>query len=126
MISGGFIPPFFCILSYILTFWFKLFLMMSKFQEIIQSKQPTLVDFYATWCGPCQSLSPVLESIKSELKEKITILKIDVDKNIEASNKFKIRSVPTLILFQNGQIIWRINGALSKKELKTKIETFLI
>jgi len=99
---------------------------MSKFQEIIQSKKPTLVDFYATWCGPCQSLSTILESIKSDLKEKITILKIDVDKNIKASNKFKIRSVPTLILFQNGQIIWRINGALSKNELKTKIETFLI
>lgn len=99
---------------------------MSNFQEIIQSNKPTLVDFYATWCGPCQSLSPILESIKYDFKEKIKILKIDVDKNIDASNKFKIRSVPTLILFKNGEIIWRINGALSKNELKTKIETFLI
>ncbi|MGH2664655.1 thioredoxin [Flavobacterium sp.] len=93
---------------------------MSKFNDIIYSEKPVLVDFFATWCGPCQMLSPILKQVKDNLGERITIIKIDVDKNQELASKLQVRGVPTIILFQQGNQLWRQSGVLSKDEI-TKI-----
>lgn len=90
---------------------------MSKFNELINADQPVLVDFFATWCGPCQSLMPILKQVKDAMGENIKILKIDVDKNQELANHFQVRGVPTLMLFQNGKQLWRQSGVLSKEEI---------
>lgn len=95
---------------------------MSKFQEIVKSETPTLVDFYATWCGPCQAMMPVLDQLKDQMGEKIRILKIDVDKNQDAADKFKVRGVPTFVLFQHGEILWRQSGGMDLNTLKAKIQ----
>ena len=93
---------------------------MNKFTEIINSDRPVLVDFFATWCGPCKMLAPILKEVKDTLGESITIIKIDVDKNQHISSEFQVRGVPTMILFQNGKQLWRQSGVLSKNEI-TKI-----
>ncbi|HSN47684.1 MAG TPA: thioredoxin, partial [Flavobacterium sp.] len=77
--------------------------MSNSFDNIIKSEKPVLIDFFATWCGPCKMLAPVLKEVKDSLGERITILKIDVDKNQELSSKYQVRGVPTMILFQNGK-----------------------
>ena len=94
---------------------------MGKFHEIIKAEVPTLVDFYATWCGPCRSMEPVLEKLKHEMGSEVRILKIDVDKNADIADKFKIRGVPTFILFKAGEIEWRTSGVMDLPTLKTKI-----
>lgn len=94
---------------------------MSQFQELIQSDTPVLVDFFATWCGPCKMMSPVLDDLKNELGSNIRIIKIDVDKNVQVAEKYKVRGVPTFILFQKGEILWRQSGAMDKNTLKQKI-----
>jgi thioredoxin 1 len=94
---------------------------MGKFHEIIKAEVPTLVDFYATWCGPCRSMEPVLEKLKHEMGSEVRILKIDVDKNADIADKFKIRGVPTFILFKAGEIQWRTSGVMDLPTLKTKI-----
>jgi thioredoxin 1 len=98
---------------------------MGKFKEIISAPTPTLVDFFATWCGPCQTMSPVLDELKKVYGEKIRIIKIDVDKNPAIADQFKIRGVPTLILFKEEKILWRESGAFPLSVLKSKIGTFL-
>lgn len=90
---------------------------MSKFNDLINSKTPVLVDFFATWCGPCQMLMPVLKEVKDNLGERITILKMDVDKNQELAAQFQVRGVPTMMLFQNGKQLWRQSGVLTKEEI---------
>ncbi len=95
--------------------------MASTFSEIIKSEKPTLVDFYADWCGPCKMMHPVLYKLKDDLGESVKILKINVDKNASVSEKFQIRGVPTFILFKNSKIVWRKSGALSLEELKMVI-----
>lgn len=94
---------------------------MGKFQDIIKDKTPTLVDFYATWCGPCRSMEPVLEQLKQQMGSEVRILKIDVDKNVDIADKFKIRGVPTFILFKSGEIQWRTSGVMDVSTLKSKI-----
>jgi thioredoxin 1 len=95
---------------------------MSKFREIIQSETPTLVDFYATWCGPCQQMHPILDQLKNKMGGSIRVVKIDVDKNQEVASKFKVRSVPTLILFRKGEIVWRQAGGMDVRSLEQKIK----
>lgn len=93
---------------------------MGKFNDIIQSSTPTLVDFYATWCGPCQQMMPTIDQLKNKKGSTLRVLKIDVDKNQEVANRFKIRSVPTLILFKNGEIVWKQAGGMDLKTLIQK------
>ncbi len=90
---------------------------MSTFNDIIQSEKPVLVDFFATWCGPCQTLAPILKEVKDSLGNRISIIKIDVDKNQQISSQYQVRGVPTMILFQNGKQLWRQSGVLSRSDL---------
>lgn len=97
--------------------------MSNSFDNIIKSEKPVLIDFFATWCGPCKMLAPILKEVKDSLGERITILKIDVDKNQDLSSKYQVRGVPTMILFQNGKQLWRQSGVLTKDEIiKTIVE----
>ena len=97
--------------------------MSTNFDSIINSEKPVLVDFFATWCGPCKTLAPILKQVKDNLAERITILKIDVDKNQKLALKYQVRGVPTIILFQNGKQLWRQSGVLSQDEIiKTILE----
>ena len=93
---------------------------MGKFSDIVKSETPTLVDFYATWCGPCQAMMPTIDQLKIKKGSSLRILKIDVDKNQEVAAKYKVRSVPTLILFKKGEIIWRQAGGMDLKTLVAK------
>jgi thioredoxin 1 len=90
---------------------------MKTFQDIIQSDKPVLVDFFATWCGPCQTLGPILKEVKDSMGERISIIKIDVDKNQALAGTYQVRGVPTMILFQNGKQLWRQSGVLSKQQI---------
>jgi thioredoxin 1 len=97
--------------------------MSTNFDSIIKSEKPVLIDFFATWCGPCKTLAPILKQVKDSLGEGITVIKIDVDKNQQLAAKYQVRGVPTMILFQNGKQLWRQSGVLSKDEIiKTIIE----
>jgi thioredoxin 1 len=97
--------------------------MSTNFDSIIKSEKPVLIDFFATWCGPCKTLAPILKQVKDSLEEGIIIIKIDVDKNQQLASKYQVRGVPTMILFQNGKQLWRQSGVLSKDEIiKTIIE----
>jgi len=93
------------------------------FQELINGDKPVLVDFFATWCGPCKMMQPILEDTAKQLGEKIKILKVDVDKNQAAANKFQVRGVPTLILFQHGKILWRESGVVPAHQLIATINS---
>lgn len=95
---------------------------MESFKEIIESETPTLVDFYASWCAPCKAMAPVLDQLKNQLGETVRIIKIDVDKNQSVADKFKIRGVPTFILFKNSQIVWRQSGGIDLDTLIVKIK----
>lgn len=91
--------------------------MKSNFNEIINSETPVLVDFYAEWCGPCKTLISILEEVKSELGDAIKIIKIDVDKNHLLAANYRVKSVPTLVLFNDGNQVWRQSGVLQKGDL---------
>ena len=97
---------------------------MDNFNEIINGDQLTLVDFYATWCGPCKMMHPVLTQLKDELGDSIRIIKIDVDKNESLSMNYRIQSVPTLMLFRKGEVLWRQSGAMPLSDLKALISQF--
>lgn len=93
-----------------------------KFSDIIKGDKPVLVDFFATWCGPCKTQAPILDNLKSALHDEVTILKIDVDKNPQAAAAYQVQGVPTLILFKNGQIKWRQSGVANMGQLQQVIK----
>lgn len=90
---------------------------MKNFNELIQSPKPVLVDFFSEWCAPSKTLAPILHEVKARLRDNATIIKIDVDKNQKASALFQVKSVPTLMLFKNGNILWRQSGITPANEL---------
>ena len=95
------------------------------FKELIASEKPVLVDFFAEWCGPCKAFAPVLENLKSEVGDTAQIVKIDVDKNQELSVKYDVRSIPTVMIFQNGELKWRATGSQTVPVLKEEITKLL-
>lgn len=97
---------------------------MGHFDQIINSDGLTLVDFYATWCGPCQTMHPILAQLKADWGERIRIIKLDVDKNQPTATRFRIQSVPTLMLFRKGELLWRQSGALMLADLKQQLSKF--
>lgn len=97
---------------------------MEKFNDVINGNQLTLVDFYATWCGPCKMMHPVLEQLKADLGDSIRIIKLDVDKSGDIAGAYRIQSVPTLMLFRRGEMLWRQSGAMRLAELKATISNY--
>ena len=97
--------------------------MKSSFSEIINGETPVLVDFFADWCGPCKSLTPILKDVKSDLGDSIKVIKIDVDKNQALATQYQVRGVPTMILFKNGKQVWRQSGVVPKHDLLQVIKT---
>ena len=99
---------------------------MSKrksFKELLKNPEmPVLVDFYADWCGPCQTLSPIVQQIGSDLHGKLKVIKVNVDKNQQAAFAYGIRGIPTLILFYKDKILWKKSGLMSRRELKSEME----
>jgi len=98
---------------------------MAKFNEIISSDTPVLIDFYADWCAPCKMMPPILKQVKDRFGDKIRIIKIDTDKNPEISYKYQIRSIPTLILFRNGEKIWQTSGAVPAQRLISDLQYYI-
>jgi len=96
--------------------------MKGNFNKLINGEKPVLIDFHANWCGPCKALAPIIKEVAQEISEKVRIIKIDVDKNQEIAQRYQVRGVPTLVLFKDGEIIWRESGVKSKHQIITSIE----
>jgi thioredoxin 1 len=98
---------------------------MSTFQEIINGEKPVLVDFFATWCGPCKAMAPGLATFAETHTDKIKVLKVDIDRNPQAAQAFQVTAVPTLILFHKGQVVWRQAGAMNPVQLQNALKNWL-
>ncbi len=98
---------------------------MSDFNQFINENKPTLVDFFATWCGPCRVMSPILEDVKKRMGDRANILKVDIDQNQALAEQYNVRSVPTLILFKNGEAVWRAVGVQQIDTLVDKLTDHL-
>lgn len=94
-----------------------------KFDDIIQSNETVLVDFFATWCGPCKMVPPILSDVKQRLGDQVKIIKIDVDKNPQISQRFQIQSIPTIMIFKKGEMVWRKSGVVPAHELEKLLKT---
>lgn len=97
---------------------------MEKFEDIIKSDKPVLVDFFATWCGPCKMMHPILDELHGLIGDKARILKVDIDKNPELANLYNVRSVPTLMVFKKGEVQWRQSGVQQAAALEQVINQF--
>ena len=97
---------------------------MEKFEDIIKSEKPVLIDFFATWCGPCKMMHPVLEELHEKVGDKARIIKIDIDKNEALAAVYNVRSVPTFMIFQNGEMKWRSAGAQPLASLESELEKY--
>lgn len=97
---------------------------MDEFNKMIGGDKPTLVDFFATWCGPCKAQGPILEDVKNRVGDKANIVKVDIDKNQELAARYNVRSVPTLIVFRGGEAIWREAGLHDAETLVRKLEEY--
>lgn len=94
---------------------------MEKFEDLIKSDKPVLVDFFATWCGPCQMMHPILEELASKVGDKARIIKIDIDKNQQLAQVYNVRSVPTLMIFKDGELKWRAAGVHQAAQLEEEL-----
>ena len=94
---------------------------MDDFNKLINDSKPTLVDFFATWCGPCKMMAPILEEVKNKVGDTANVIKVDIDKNAELAARYRVQSVPTLIMFKNGEPVWRTVGVQQEALLTAKI-----
>lgn len=93
--------------------------MKGKFDSIINDSRPVIVDFHALWCSPCKMQSPILKEVAAEMGERVRVIKIDVDDNSQIAGRYSVQSVPTIIIFKNGRVVWRQSGVVSKNQLKS-------
>ena len=98
---------------------------MAAFSELINKDIPVLVDFHATWCGPCKMMEPVIKELKGKFGDKLSVIKIDIDKNQELAGKLGVRGVPTFILYKEGKLVWRASGARPIHELESAVNSSL-
>lgn len=99
---------------------------MDSFETVINSDKPVLVDFFATWCGPCKMMSPILKEVKDKMGDDVKIIKIDVDKNQRLASQFNVQGVPTLIIFRHGQAKWRQSGVVQAKQLQQILKEHVV
>lgn len=97
---------------------------MKQFDELIKGEKPVLVDFYATWCGPCRIMSPILEDLRKTVGDKALIIKVDVDEEEELSLRYNVQSVPTLMIFKKGELVWRETGVRQAHLLEHVLEKY--